>query len=229
VKDDASVVEALRRAFVFHPDVPDSKASCPEPEQIWDAAHGDLDPSQTREVVGHLRGCASCAAEWSAAMGEREEPAEMNRAALAARRPIPPRRGLPTRWAWAAAAALLIVAAGGLAILVQRPFGTSDTSGSRTGAETGVRPLVADGETLPRERFLLRWEPVEEGALYSVKLFRPNLTPVSQARNLQQPEWLVPVETLSDLPSGETLAWRVEVQLVDGRRLMSGAFLVRLE
>jgi hypothetical protein len=56
-----------------------------------------------------------------------------------------------------------------------------------------------------------------------------DLEPVASARGLDTPEYLVPVDALSRVPPGGTIAWTVEARLPDGRRLRSGGFLNRVE
>jgi len=197
-------------------DVPPDAAACPSTERVWDAARGELAAEPIHEVIKHLRTCSSCAAEWRAAMEPEAREAE---AVL-----IAPWR----RWAPLAAAAVLVVGVG-LVVVLRQPDRVSDGTAMRTATGREIEPLVAEDQALPRERFLLRWAPVEEDARYTVKVDLRDLTRVTVARDLHEPEFLVPAEALKDVPSGATLVWRVEATLVDGSCVVSKAFLVRLE
>jgi hypothetical protein len=216
MKPDPSFVDAVRRSFATPGPAPDPDA-CPATDRIWAASHGELDAGATGEVVDHLHACPSCAAEWRAAAPAVEE-------STAATSSPAGRRSPPV--AWLALAATLIVAVG--LVFLLRPGATFEAPAFRADQEPGIRSLIPEGAALPRDRFLLRWEPVEDDALYAVQVDRQDLTPVHDARDLGVSELLVPEEALQDVPAGATLVWRVEAHLVDGTRVRSGAFLVRV-
>jgi len=197
-------------------DPPSDAAACPSVERIWDAVHGDLASTPMRDVIQHLRVCGPCAAEWRAAMDPEVRGAE---AAL-----IAPWR----RWAPLAAAAVLVVGVG-LVVVLDHVDHVPGVESMRATVGRGIQSLIGDDAVLPRERFLLRWAAVEEDARYTVKVDLRDLTPVTVARDLHQPEFLVSAEALKNVPSGATLVWRVEATLVDGSRVASKAFLARLE
>lgn len=216
MKPDPSFVDAVRRSFATPGPAPDPDA-CPPTDRIWAASHGELDAEATGEVVDHLHACPSCAAEWRAAAPAREASAG-SASSPAGRRSAPV--------AWLALAATLIVAVG--LVFLLRPGTTLEAPAFRADQDPGIRSLIPDGAALPRESFLLRWEPVEDEALYTVHVDRQDLTSVHDARDLTASELLVPEEALEDVPAGATLIWRVEAHLVDGTRVRSGAFLVRV-
>lgn len=221
---DDRTINALRRAFTSGTEAAPPDVACPAPETIWDAVNLHLSAPERRKVVEHLRICPACAAEWRAAMepGDLREPG----AARAARRP-PALRELKV-WLPLAAAAFLAVLAG-LSIVLRHPGRSEPAPSFRDGEGSEIRSLVPDRESLPRGRFALRWTPVEQDARYTLKVDRQDLTPVTVVRNLGRSWYQVPEETLAGVPSGETIVWRVEARLVDGTRVRSDAFLVRLE
>jgi hypothetical protein len=222
LKTDARVVEALRSLFASGTEIPPHGENCPPAEKIWDAVREELDPGERREIVGHLKSCASCAAEWRSAM-EPEEMAERIATTLPARPLL-----LRTLWLPVAAVAILVLGAT-LVFILQQRGGVEDRPGYRAGEEERIRSLIPDGQILPRHRFLLRWSAIDEDARYTIKVDRRDLTPVTAARNLLGTEHQVPSEALAEIPSGATIVWRVEARLVDGRKVISEAFLVRLE
>ena len=87
----------------------------------------------------------------------------------------------------------------------------------------------ADGETLPREAFLLRWNPGPEGSTYDVRVTTEELDLLAQGRRLDRAEFLVPAEALRDLPSGTHVYWQVNAHLPGGRRVDSDSFLAVVE
>jgi hypothetical protein len=212
VNDDDRTLEALRRAMREGDGRPPDPPTCPDPEAIWQAVRGVSDPDRTREVIKHLRGCPSCSEEWRAAMEPRTE---------TVRRP-----SYTVRWAPLLAAAL-VIAAFGLFLVTRRP--APELPAVRASVEPEILSELDEQAPLPRERFLLRWQAVGDDARYGVTIDRRDLTRVTEARNLDRPEFLVPESTLAEVPSGEQLVWRVEARLTDGRRITSKAFLVRLE
>lgn len=203
----------------------DAGAACPSPERIWAAAHGELGPVEAREVVDHMAACPACAEAWRLArrLGAATAPAARTlelRDRAAAARPSP---GRP--W-WLAAVAAALVATLGIGLReVWMPDGPATFRGSETAT---VRPLVADGATLPRDRFELAWEAVPEALEYDLRLTTADLVPMEVRRGLDAPRHRVPPERLAALDAGSRLFWQVEVVLADGGREISPSFEVVL-
>jgi hypothetical protein len=213
-------LERLRAAFAASAEDAAPGASCPEPELLLSARRFELPPEAVRSLVAHTAACGACAEAWRLA-GEviplLPQPAV-----------VPgPSRSRPWWGGWAsalAAAAVLVVALG--ALLGER---RGPAPGYRRGAAPVLRSLVPEDRPLPRQACVLRWSPGPAGSRYSVDVARDDLTPIAAARGLDATEYRVPPESLSGLPKGATLLWRVEAALAGGGRLESVTFLAKLE
>jgi hypothetical protein len=196
------------------------RAGCPAPERIFRAAHGELSRFRRRRLVDHLSTCAACAEDWrlaAAFAGDLAAAAEPRRAGwLAALGP----------WRWAVPIAATAV----LAVVVALPPRPVDRGGPihREAPKVVIRSLVAEDAPLPRDRFLLRWEPVAGAASYDLKVSTTTLEVVASARDLAESEWLVPADRLAGLASGTKLHWQVEAVLAAGRRASSDTFSATL-
>jgi hypothetical protein len=219
------VVDRLRRAFAADERSRPAARTCPRPERLWDALHARLEPGERREIVGHISGCAACAADWRVAMQSEELAAEM-----AATEDVSPRIPAPSFSRWivpvAAAAALAVVA-----FLTVQQLTVRETAPPvyRAAEEHDIRSLLPGDAALPRSAALLRWSAVGEGALYSVEIDTPDLEPLAAGHGLEAAEFLVPSDALEAVPAGGTIVWKVEALLPDGSRVASPAFLARIE
>ena len=224
-------LERLRAAFLAGP-IAAAPGGCPEPDLVWRAVRGELEPGPMREVLAHVATCRACADDWRIA-------AELARDAEARGEapPIPPIVAPMSPWrrwpALAAAAAIALVAAGVLLRML-------DPSGFRGEEGPALRSLVPAGAALPRDEqggVRLRWElaPPERDAAgageirYSVRVTTADLRLIAEGADLAAPEFTVPREALASLPPGARLYWRVEAALPDGERLRSPTFTARLE
>jgi hypothetical protein len=216
---DDSTVDKLRGVFASLEGGPPEGERCPKPETIWASVHCELEPMAAQAVVKHTAVCADCAAEWRLAMRSEEaggsETASPMRSSMA----------LVQRWGAVAAMATFLI----VAVAVVREFRKPETPSFRATEEIEIRSLVPEDEALPRDAVVLRWSPTEEGAVYSVDVATQDLTPVASRRDLAEAEFVVPREALEELPAGATLTWKVEARLPDGRRAVSGAFLVKID
>jgi hypothetical protein len=185
--------------------------SCPEPERIWRAVGLESSTGERQALVKHLTGCARCAETWRLAAGLADRSVPQTAAAAAERR-------WRTRPQLALAAASLVVAVG-LGWLALRPGTDRGTAVRATGGD--IRSLLQSGQALPRERFLLRWTPGLPGTIYDVEVATIDLKLLARGIALTEPEFLVPTEALAGLPSGTSIAWRVEAALPDGRSVAS--------
>lgn len=194
---------------------------CPAADRVWAAAHGELGPAETREVVDHVAACPACAEAWRLA---RHLGADEAGAAAAARAAGRTHHAHASRPWWLAAVAAMLVAMIGIGTRVWSP-GPAEFRG---GDGAAVRPLVADGVELPRDRFELAWEPVPGAAEYDLRVTTADLVPVETRRGLDSPRYRVPPERLARLDDGSRLYWQVEVVLEDGDREASPAWEVVL-
>jgi hypothetical protein len=182
---------------------------CFDAEQIWRAVALETSVSDRRTLVDHVASCAACAETWRLANELRDQaPAQ----AGAVRRP----RTVGSRQFALAAATLIAVVGMGWFALHRGP----DPAALRA-SEPGIRSLLEDGGTLPRERFLLRWTPGPPGTIYDVEVATTELKLVTRGLALTTPEFLVPEGALANLAPGTSIAWRVEAMLPDGRVVTS--------
>ena len=212
MKDDDLL--ALRAAFTTPVPAAWNPGGCPEPDRIWEAVRGELPPEEVRDIVDHVAICASCAEDWRIAMEfeKKKEPVVL---------PFPARRF--QRWI-AAAAAALVLTVGGISV---RQMMTPDPPPQYRGAETEIRSL--DGETRPRQDFVLAWSPVEGAESYDVLVTTSELATVADPKGLPKPRCQVPASALADLPAGTRLHWRVTAVFPDGGRKQSPTFTTALE
>ncbi|MCU0224377.1 MAG: hypothetical protein MUF27_09955 [Acidobacteria bacterium] len=221
---DAQLIDRIDDALASPGPAQALPGSCPDDARYWDLARGGLDPGELGRLLDHARACGEC---WIALRVARE-------AFVASGLPREGRRdSRPAPAGWSAlfrplpalaALALLAAAIPAYRYLADRPAGSE----YRAPEHEGLRPLVADGAWLPRERFRLAWEPAAAGASYDVVLTTADLRGIFARRRLEASEVTVPVDALAGLPDGTRLAWRVDALLPDGTRQSSPARLVRL-
>lgn len=210
------------------------QATCPDPERLWDAVRGELGPGDVRQVIDHTATCGACAEAWRLA---REIAPAAEEAADRRRSPL--RAAVHSRWrvaSWGAMAAAAMVL---LVVGLQWRDGFDPAAGGDTaslesppvfrGAETAViRSLVPSEATLPRQDFVLRWEG-PEGARYDLWVNTDDLMAVTEASDLDAPEYRVPEADLAAVAPGSRLLWRLEARLSDGGTARSATFVVLVE
>jgi len=214
--DDPDRLKAL-----FAAPLPDGSETpdCPPPDRLWQARAGLLSAAARRDIVDHMSACPACAEAWRVAGDLGAEPSPAG--------DVRPSRYWPQSLAIAAvvlfAVALFILKAP--ADLSFRPPG--DTA--RSGGEIPIRALTPEDRPLPRTDCLLAWTAGPEGTVYEVTVATADLKIVARGRGLKEARFQVPEAALRDLPSGQSLIWKVEAQLPDGGRVGSPAFFARLE
>jgi hypothetical protein len=233
LKDDDNEIASLRKAFATSSYTPEP-AVCPAPEKIWDAVQGALPADEVREIVLHTAVCAACAEDWRLAHTLQTE----SEAGAAVAPPAPlrfaPRFNQLRNWGLAAAAALALAFVG--LQWFQRPLlpaGPDSSNGSTyRGSQATIRSLVAEGQALPRDRFLLKWSP-PAGApavtAYAVEVSTEDLRVLSSAEGLKATEYQVPASALADLPAGSRLLWKVETDLPEGGHVKSPTFITPVQ
>lgn len=218
MKLNESTVEKLRSSFAARDETRTAGGECPDTEKIWDAVGGTLGPEETRQLVDHFVACPSCATDWRMAM-----PA--GTAAGAKVVAFRPRRRI-AQWAGLAAAA----AVAAFAFIAVYQWITPDPyEPVYRATDAIIRTLVAEDVALPRKQAVLRWTPAGEDARYSVEVGKTDLTPLASAHDLKETEFVIPPEALGGLDAGTTIVWQVEALLPDGRRIVSEAFVNRVE
>ncbi len=191
--------------------------------RIWEATGGNLTPEATQDLISHLAQCPPCAESWRLA---REIRIEMGKV-QGGSRPNWLSWGLPQRAAALAVAATIVMAIG-LAVL--DPFDWSAPPPMRAFVQSALQFTVSEEVPLPRGRCQLRWTWPEAGSgtRYHVEVMTLELEPVDSAQGLTAPEYTIPSDRLSHLPSGTTLVWQVKAVHEDGHRT-SGHFVSRLQ
>ena len=229
VKGDPTVTDArgadqrLAGAFRAAGDIPGTEVSEDLRDRIWLAVSGALPPEERRELIERTATDPGSAEAWriahelwlaSEASAAREAAAVMSRRA--------------GRWMlpWlAAAAALLLATAIGVASLLNRPAGEQ----FRAPRGYTVESLVAPGTALPAGGFRLRWTPGPAGSRYQVRVTTEDLQVLTTAADLTLPEFVVDPAILSRLPSGADVFWQLDVALPNGERITSPTFVTPLE
>jgi hypothetical protein len=209
--------EELRRAFLAPPPDATLGEGCFEPERILRAVLGELGVKQNRRLADHAATCGSCALAWKLAREFADE-AELRS------------KSSSSVWRWLPAAAVLFVAL--VAVGVLAPWERRDGSGEpvlRAVSTATVRSLVAEGQSLPRAGFELRWSAGPEGARYDLRVTDRRLNTLHRATSIDATEYTVPQSALSELGSGSIVLWQVEMVLPDGRRVTSATFAAQLE
>lgn len=224
MKDDEQEIASLRKAFATSSQHTPEPAACPAPEKIWDAVQGALPADEVREIVQHTAVCAACAEDWRLA-----HTLQTQDAAVAAVAPPAPLRFAPRvhrmrNWGLAAAAALAMTFVG--VQWFQRPQPDGQTY---RGEQSAIHSLVAEGQALPRDRFVLKWSAAA-GATYGIQVStEDDLRVVASAEGLKKAEYQVPASALSGLPSGSRLLWNIEADLPAGGHVKSKTFFTTVQ
>ncbi len=208
--------EGLRAAFASVAEVASGGEACPSAEDLWEAAAGRCERPKLEALILHVGECGACAAAWRMAR-------DLQQGDAAARVLPGPSRWYRRTWFLAGAAAAALVVAAGLAV----QLGTARREvppGFRGQEGDWIRPLVPGEETLPRERFLLRWTPGPAGTIFDIRVLTEDLEPVARGRGLERAEYLVQATSLARLPSGARIVWQVTAHLPGGGTADSRSF-----
>jgi hypothetical protein len=222
MKDDDQELASLRQAFATNSQHTPEPAACPAPEKIWDAVQGALPADEVREIVLHTAACSACAEDWRLAHTLQTEGA-----ATAVAPPAPlrfaPRFNRLRNWGLAAAAALAVAFVGLHRFQKPQP----PTGSIYRGEQVTIRSQVAEGQTLPRDRFLLKWSApagAVAGTTYAVEVSTEDLRVLSSAEGLKATEYQVPASALAGIPAGSRLLWKVETDLPEIGHVKSATF-----
>ncbi|MEM7352177.1 MAG: hypothetical protein AAF657_15355 [Acidobacteriota bacterium] len=225
--------EELRRAYLSHTRdrLPEDS---PGPEDLWQLATGELSASEARGWIDHISRCPACAEDFRltrqmvAEMSDEadltvdssaEEPTDITEVSGRSVVAFPQRSDGSRWWRNVAAAAAVLMVAGGIGWRLAQP----DDVTFRQGGETLVQSLLADDRIAPRAEANLRWSG-PEGAVYDLIVTTEALEIIYQAEGLATTELQLPKERLEGLPAGTVLRWHVEAVLPDGTRLPSDTF-----
>ena len=241
MRDDRYSDEALRAAFRTLVDEAEDRGG-PDAGRIWDAIDGSSPAAERRKVVDEIAQRPGAALFWRLArelQADREPSGEQDAAPPA--RPASPARPTVDRRlvkyaAWAAAAA--VVLAVGTWATRPGPTAATETPSYRSpdqGHDQGghgldhhhhqMRSEVPGERALDRSRFLLRWSPAVDGALYDVRVMTESLVEIASARDLARPELLVPSSRLRALAPGSRVLWQVTARPPSGAEVRSETFV----
>jgi hypothetical protein len=209
----------LARAFAARTQTR-APAECPDPEQLFEAASGNLARDQRSKLVEHVSRCAECTEAWRIAMELGVRPTGSASAADALGRDGMP---LVRRTALAASVVLALGVGSYVALSVR-----DDAPRYRDAADPQTPASLVTG-ALPRDRFVLRWSPGPPGSSYSVRLSTADLGLLLEQPGITASELAVPTSALAQVKSGDRLLWQVEVLLPDGRRIPSETQVLTLQ
>ena len=178
------------------------REACPPSDRIWLAVRGELPPDELREIVDHIATCPACAEDWRIAMVFEEE----SRAAPAPPIPVRSRSATSRHRVWIALAASILVAVVGFQI-IPKPEVPEQEERYR-GEEIGIHSLI-EGQSLPREAFILRWTPMDGAEAYNLEVQTAYLDPLFRAEGLTTTFCQVPPDKLARLQSGDKVHWKV--------------------
>ena len=193
---------------------------CPDPEQLFEAASGNLTRDQRMTLLDHVAQCADCTEAWRLAMELGARPVEL--AAESGASIAPGRRPV-----WRSAIAASVVLAAGVVGYLALPV-RDEIPRYRDAAEPLAPASLVTG-SLPRDRFVLRWSPGPQGSSYSVRLSTADLALLLVQQNIASPELSVPASALAQVKSGDQLLWQVEVRLPNGQQIPSETYIVTME
>ena len=217
MKDPA--IQSLREVFQANPHGVPPGPDCPGAERFWDAVAGNMEPAEKYRLIDHSATCSICAAAWQLAVQLRQHSGgELNM--LPTKTPTPVwRRRVLTPLAGLAASLLIFF------LLLP----SSPPPIYRVDPSIHIQSLGA--AKLPRDSCRLRWslQPESEHVRYRVQVSTASLTTVAIASDLTEPEYLIPESTLTHLPAGARLLWRVTAILPEGNRIQSETFVSFLE
>ena len=189
-----------------------STDECPEPDQIWKAANGELGAEETRSLIDHLPACPSCAEAWRLAleMGR----AEVQESTAESAPALPSSTGSKAFWrryGLAAAAAVVAVAIG---VQIYRSD-EGETVIYRGGSSSEIRSLVEARVQTPSD-FLLRWEGGPADATIVVSLFDESMELLWSFEGSLVSGLILAPSVLEDFPKGTRLTWQVVATPRDG-------------
>jgi anti-sigma factor RsiW len=210
---DYGDLASMRRVFTSGPAVAPRPESCPVPETLWSALHGELPPAELRQVVDHTATCPACAEDWRLALameGEEDEEEEEEPIAW-----VSAHNGHLHRFrVWmtvpiaAAVASLITVAQWGM----RQPLPMSAFRGQDQAVTGSSAPMK-----LSRRDGVLSWPAVPGAVSYEVIVDAKNgALDIQKAVN--EPHLRLEPSQLERLPRGTEIRWTVDAILADGSR-----------
>ncbi len=213
----------LRQALLAEDPQPAS-GGCPDTDDLWASAAGELDPAADEGIILHLARCSECSSIWRLA----REMLPADHPSKSSVTPIGDRNRL-RRWQRvllpAAAAAALIGVGLTTGVLLRNDPSSPPVYREQQGADG----IAASPETssLPRTACRLRWSAGPEGARYDLTVTDDRLEILDTVKRLTRPEYTLAPEAIP--ASTQELFWRVTAHLPDGRTMASPTFTTTIE
>ena len=185
---------------------------CPDADALAALAVGETPTGEREGLADHVVSCRRCS--------------ESYRSGADSRAGVPTRAGARS-WhpGWIAAAAIALVAAGGV-IVFRSARREEALRGS--GRETAGSVAPADGAALANPPAVFRWPPQPQAEGYRVKLFASNGDTVWEGDAGAVHRLEVPEAAKSRLRPGQSHFWTVEVQMpLETQRLGPFSFTLR--
>jgi hypothetical protein len=208
--------EWLRTAFLQAS--PEELARQVDAERVWLAATGALPADERRAVIDEVATDPATAQAWRLAHRLLEEAGIAGMELEGAARQ--PTRG---RWAWAAAAAGLLLALG----LAALRLGNEEEPPIYRGEEVTIAPAIDPAPTCSPDACRFAWTPVPGAVSYRLTILTEDLVPLFEVEGLEASEMRVPEERLGELLRERAILWQVEARLAGDERVVSPTF--RLE
>ncbi len=196
---------------------------CPDKEQLWQSAAGELDPPEDESIILHLARCSECSLIWRLAREMLAPDVSVGSVVS-----LPDRKSSRIRRRFlvqAAAAAMLIGVGLGAAWLLRTP--PSSQPIFREQRDGGTILPSPGTNLLPRAACRLAWTAGPEGTRYDLVATDENLEILASVKGLTRPEYTLPEETIP--ASTRELFWRVTAHLPDGRTVSSDTFTTRID
>ena len=208
-------LEALRAAFIAADEAAPAVAAA-DLDAIQRALDGELGAQERSKLIERLSAEPGLAAAWRLALelrnGLESAPANFTRRTWIARN-----RTL------LAAAAVVVATVAGLWLRAPSP------PVERAPSLPAIVSRLAEGATLPRERFELTWQSPFDAASFDVDVLDADLRVLFRARGLTAARATVPATALAGLSAGSDVLWRVEARSPGGEVSASRTFVQRLE
>ncbi len=230
---DPGELGRMRDAFAAIGESAVPRADCPDADAIWSAARREIPAAEIEDMVDHLGSCGVCAEAWRIAASATPPPDSETRDTLPVAADVGAsgrhraERAPGTPWPWWLKVAIPLGAAAMLMIYIGVRTTNPLPEPTMRGAETEAVVSTVDGPSLPRDSFRLSWNPGPEGAVYELDVTvasSNDLRPIATVRNLTEATYVIPPETLADLPAGTALDWQVVATYANGDRVTSRTF-----
>jgi hypothetical protein len=179
-------------------------------EKLFSALHGEMSAEERRAIVDELVRNPRAAAAWR--LARELEPGRAQTASSGA------------RWAWLAAAAVVVLAAG--AAWQMQIFGPAPVY--RSAEPRSIEARLPANARLSREQPVLQWTAIA-GATYRVRVLTPELDLLAEAEEQAVPEYRLPADVVARIAPGGRLLWQVEARVPGTAPVVSPTFTVELE